>query len=228
MKRDLIIAVLLTFCFTATLFTVIPTIGSPDAGDYDPWLDYNDDGEIDMRDVGPIARAYGSEGTPINKTGLLLELLDKVNSIEEKLDQSKWVRFCEPSETVNNLTVYVEDAATFVWTPNNKTNNAILSIRCYFQCRAPDSTEGYFRFEVNEIIRGAWAFATSSEYQWSHMYTEMDLIPTGSFGGYLVYPNQDNYTLKFQFRSSSWGQPIYVKNVNILIEVADGLHAAPY
>ena len=81
MKRDLIVAVLLTFCFAVTLFTVVPTIGSPDAGDYDPWLDYNDDGEIDMRDIGPVARAYGSNGTPINKTDLLLELQAKIDAL---------------------------------------------------------------------------------------------------------------------------------------------------
>lgn len=85
MKKDLIVAVLLTFCFTVTLFTVMPTIGSPDAGDYDPWLDYNDDGEIDMRDVGAVARAFGSNGTAMNKTGLLLELLDKVDSLNASL-----------------------------------------------------------------------------------------------------------------------------------------------
>ena len=78
MNKDLIVAVLLTFCFTVTLFTVVPTIGSPDSGDYDPWLDYNDDGEIDMRDVGPVARAYGSSGTPINKTEMLLRMDSEV------------------------------------------------------------------------------------------------------------------------------------------------------
>ena len=78
MKKDLFVAVLLTFCLSFTLFQVLP-IGSQSAGDYDPWLDYNDDGEIDMRDVGPIARAYGSEGTPINKTELLLDLQVRVD-----------------------------------------------------------------------------------------------------------------------------------------------------
>jgi len=85
MKRDLIVAVLLTFCFAVTLFTVVPTIGSPDAGDYDPWLDYNDDGEIDMRDIGPVARAYGSEGTPINKTDLLLELQTRIDALNSTI-----------------------------------------------------------------------------------------------------------------------------------------------
>lgn len=61
MKRDLIVAVLLTFCLTVTLFQILPT-SSQSAGDYDPWLDYNDDGKIDMRDIGASARAFGASG----------------------------------------------------------------------------------------------------------------------------------------------------------------------
>ncbi len=31
-------------------------------GEYDPWLDTNDDGRIDMRDIGDLARAFGTAG----------------------------------------------------------------------------------------------------------------------------------------------------------------------
>jgi hypothetical protein len=81
-KRDLIVAVLLTFCLTVLMFQVLP-IGSQDAGDYDPWYDVNDDGTIDMRDIGGMARKFGATGTPINKTEMLLELearLDLLNA----------------------------------------------------------------------------------------------------------------------------------------------------
>jgi hypothetical protein len=61
LKRDLIVAVLLTFCLTVTLFKVLP-IGSQSAGDYDPWLDYNSDGLIDMRDIGASSRAFATSG----------------------------------------------------------------------------------------------------------------------------------------------------------------------
>jgi len=49
--------------------------------DYDPWADLNDDGKIDMRDVYVVARKFGTTGTPINKTALLLELSDRVDSL---------------------------------------------------------------------------------------------------------------------------------------------------
>jgi len=73
--------------FAAILLTIafIPT-SSRQTGSYDPWLDINDDGTIDIRDLATIARAYGTSGTPLNKTALLLELQAKVKELEEKLD----------------------------------------------------------------------------------------------------------------------------------------------
>jgi hypothetical protein len=62
-KKDLIIAVLATFCLTATLFLIIPT-RSQTLGPYDPWLDTNADGKIDGKDLGETAFAFGSYGDP--------------------------------------------------------------------------------------------------------------------------------------------------------------------
>ena len=42
------------------------------AGEYDPWVDYNDDGRIDHKDLLQLAAVYGTSGKPINKTELLL------------------------------------------------------------------------------------------------------------------------------------------------------------
>jgi hypothetical protein len=84
-RKHLVIAVLAIFCLTSTLFIIIPTSGSPDAGDYDPWLDINDDGKIDMKDVGAVCRAFGTKGEPINKTALCLicfELNDTVVALQ--------------------------------------------------------------------------------------------------------------------------------------------------
>ena len=58
-KRDLIIAVLTTFCMTATLFMILPTQSLPGNG-YDPWLDTNDDGTINILDISLLAMAFGS------------------------------------------------------------------------------------------------------------------------------------------------------------------------
>jgi hypothetical protein len=58
MKRNVIIAVLATFCLTATLFMVSSSLG------YDPWADINEDGQIEMKDIAYSARLYGSSGDP--------------------------------------------------------------------------------------------------------------------------------------------------------------------
>ena len=55
-------------------------------GDYDPWYDLNDDGKIDMRDIGGMARKFGTTGTPINKTELLLDLQAKIDALNDTID----------------------------------------------------------------------------------------------------------------------------------------------
>lgn len=80
-KRDLVIAVLATFCLTATLFMILPTESSP-AVEYDPWVDLDDDGKIGIKDLYKIATSFGTTGKPINKTALLLELQNKLETLE--------------------------------------------------------------------------------------------------------------------------------------------------
>jgi hypothetical protein len=84
-KKDLIIAVLSTLCLVTALFMVIPTRSSPDGREYDPWKDINDDGIIEMMDFYELCNAYMTSGDPINKTGLLLEILSRINSLNSSL-----------------------------------------------------------------------------------------------------------------------------------------------
>jgi len=91
MRKDLIIAILGTFCLTVTLFTVIP-IRSQTTEPYDPWEDLNDDGKIDIYDAVLLLNSYGTTGSPVNKTALLYnvnetftELLLKIDSLNASL-----------------------------------------------------------------------------------------------------------------------------------------------
>jgi hypothetical protein len=81
-KRDLLTVILFSFCLVSVLFSFIGTNSSLP---YDPWADINDDGKIDMKDIGYVARLFGVEGTPTNKTELLLELQAKINSLNASL-----------------------------------------------------------------------------------------------------------------------------------------------
>jgi hypothetical protein len=61
-KKDLVIAVLAAFCVTATLFVIMPTRSSPQG--YDPWLDVNEDGTINILDISAMAKAFMTTGDP--------------------------------------------------------------------------------------------------------------------------------------------------------------------
>jgi len=53
-----IVSVLLGSLFVSNL------ILAQSGGEYDPWLDYNEDGTIDVNDLSPLGEAYGSSGDP--------------------------------------------------------------------------------------------------------------------------------------------------------------------
>jgi hypothetical protein len=59
MRKDLLVAVLATFCLTASLFMIRASTGG-----YDPWLDSNDDGYINAKDAVLLGGAFGTMGDP--------------------------------------------------------------------------------------------------------------------------------------------------------------------
>jgi hypothetical protein len=59
--RTLMIAVLCTFCLAVSIFSIMPVSS---IGTYDPWLDSNDDGKIDLKDYFAVGKAYGTSGDP--------------------------------------------------------------------------------------------------------------------------------------------------------------------
>lgn len=230
-KRDLIIAVLIAFCLTTMLFLVKP-IGSQTSGQYDPWLDINDDGKIDIRDVHAVAVAYGSSGDSINKTALLYnvndtftsllseintlnatitelqnnntELQDRVTSLEEQANSVKTIRFYQPNETIGQGDWI--DAATFVWTPRNSTNNVILEVYLYYQGKAVPPSNGYVKLLINDTQYYLTTSISNPDYELI-MY---------SFSG--VDPNQDAYSIRLQI-----AEFVVVKDINIILQVIDGL-----
>jgi len=62
-RKSFVIAILVIFCLTATSLLIIPT-RSQTAGQYDPWLDWNDDGKINLIDVFRTELAFGTSGDP--------------------------------------------------------------------------------------------------------------------------------------------------------------------
>jgi hypothetical protein len=70
MRRYIFVG-LMACCLTALLFAAIPTIGQ--TGEYDPWLDINDDGYIGIDDIFTVASHFGAEGQNMTKAGLLYD-----------------------------------------------------------------------------------------------------------------------------------------------------------
>ncbi len=65
------------FCVNSTT-----SVANLQTGLYDPWLDLNDDGKIDIFDVVMVANSYGTSGKPFNKTAALLELQTQVSILD--------------------------------------------------------------------------------------------------------------------------------------------------
>jgi hypothetical protein len=69
-RKDLIIAVMVTFCLTATLFMILPTSSNP-GSEYDPWIDNNEDGEIDIFDAISWAHTFATSGDPTKNVNVM-------------------------------------------------------------------------------------------------------------------------------------------------------------
>lgn len=86
-KRYMIISSLV-FCLTATFF-ISGTASEEPPQEYNPWYDVDDNGWINIIDINQIAVRFGTTGTPINKTALLIEvnatfakLLERIEALE--------------------------------------------------------------------------------------------------------------------------------------------------
>lgn len=109
-RKDLAIAIIATFCLTVTLFMIIPSRSQTSGQQYDPWIDLNDDGTINVLDLFTLARAFGTSGLAINKTALLLELQTQVQDLQAKveaLETNNTAIFPDLYETVKDSVVLI-------------------------------------------------------------------------------------------------------------------------
>jgi hypothetical protein len=240
MRKDVIFAVLLTFFLTSVLLIVVPTKSVPAVGGYDPWADINDDGKINMYDIGYIARLFGTTGTPINKTELLLQLLanvtdlqNRLSTVENTMNQTKTIRFFEPNETYipsvprNGPTATI---AAVTWTPDNSTYNAILDTCVYFECKGDPGQDNVY-LKVNGQLVEPYPSATFFGIEGPDQYSQTIVVPTGllySYGNYPlggIVPNQISYTFSVEVDAGANGSQgrLWTKNINVVLTVIDGL-----
>ncbi len=213
MRKDIIITAFLTFCLTATLFMIVPTRSASTQNGgllYDAWKDINDDGKLDTLDIVQISSQYGAQGTPINKTQMLLDLQNRVDILEQKQTCEKSIVFYNPNRTTNNVTAW-KDAAVFVWIPHNTTHNAILKGYLFFRYQtapAGDNTQltinGYPVFSLGLNPGGGQS-------------------PVWAFASFPIAANLNSYTVTFMISACNPGQPMYVEDIHVVLAVVDGL-----
>jgi hypothetical protein len=69
-KKSLILIALATFCLTLSLFMIKPTRSQTSTKQYDPWLDTNGDGTIDIYDAINVAGLFGTSGDPTKNVNI--------------------------------------------------------------------------------------------------------------------------------------------------------------
>lgn len=63
-KYLMILSVAIVSVLLGSLFYNNVILAQTNGSEYDPWLDYNEDGIIDVNDLSPLGQAYGSSGDP--------------------------------------------------------------------------------------------------------------------------------------------------------------------
>jgi hypothetical protein len=130
--------------------------------------------------------------------------------------------------------------STFTWNPTNQSNNAIIDLATYFQFKAETEQDVNIYFQGSVLINNEYTIHTpsylrfarartnQSDYQW----TSVSSIQTSSLAYDMVHPddgndpNRENYTIELIGDVTAGTGILYIRNVNLVITVIDGLPAS--
>ena len=90
-------------------------------GEYDQWVDLNDDGYINGKDAIILGTRFGTSGTPLNKTELLLELQAKIVLLNASLSE------LQTRVGILNATKLGMPDYDTGWTDFNLSQNAVIN-----------------------------------------------------------------------------------------------------
>lgn len=88
------------------LTSILLVVTTTSQGEYDPWVDLNDDGWIELSDFFILSSHVGTSGTPINKTALLLELEARIDALNATVISLKQCIVVTGSKPYNAPTAY--------------------------------------------------------------------------------------------------------------------------
>lgn len=180
LKKKYVVTAFLTICLTATLLATLssPAGGGPPWIPYDPWMDINDDGVINILDMKLLKLAYSSTGTPINKTALLLELNASVAELETRVSEleAETLGFTNPP-AYDSLKVYgwrpINPDTNIVFEHNLNTTNVLV----YLIGNYPDSLPYIHQKDYGGEITagnyyGVYWYALTNTTIWVHRYKD--------------------------------------------------------
>jgi hypothetical protein len=199
-KKYLAIAISVAVCLSATLFLVVPSLSASSVHSYDPLLDVNDDGAINIIDISKVAAAFKTSGTPINKTALLLGAGANAISFNST--------FAEVEVTVNE-TDYVDMPDMSVSITLQNTSSVVIMFSA--EATIGDAGEGIF---VGADVGGTAAvpfFAVLATP------TSDTLYNAHSFNFYADSVEAGTYTVSILWKVS--GGTGYVRNRSLVVIV---------
>lgn len=148
-KKDLVIVALATFCLTATLLLTIPTRSQTPSGTYDPWIDINDDGTINILDAIVLSNHFLESGIPINKTALLLDLLARIDSLNATIIQQQ-----NTINNLNNTIMELQNTTNYLNTTVDYLNQTVIVLNSTKGLGKPDYDSGWVPLTGYYILLG--------------------------------------------------------------------------
>jgi len=107
----------------------------------------------------------------------------------------------------------------------------MLSIRCYFQYYISGTDLNHpvtfaFKLDGRETTPAVTEVPILSEFGWSRIFYDSEFTwGSNPYSGHIAYfiPNSSNRTITFQLYDIGYESTAHVKDINILLEVMDGL-----
>jgi len=159
-RKDLIIAVLATFCLTATLFMIIPTKSNPGISpQYDPWVDINDDGTIDIFDAINLAGTFGTSGDPtknVNVTNWPMQQPEPTYKLLELAMNYSWSNYLGLGGSdrfyiggFSRMFVYIQPSARYDYLASPGNYSVTISLHMAYWCTSGGTIDGFESFPYN-------------------------------------------------------------------------------
>ena len=85
--KQFVVATLFALVLLTLVF--VPVAHQQSGGTYDPWLDYNEDGKIDVAELNPLGQAYGSSGDSTKNVTVVKHASETIKAAEDVIVTSE-------------------------------------------------------------------------------------------------------------------------------------------